>query len=354
MTPEEIRAVLEDDALSPYQAKAYVALLDLRDASVPELVEACPVPQPRIYDVLRSLDEKGFVETYEEETLRARVTDPSAVVEDLQTKADQYARAAEGIDDLWERPPLGEHDIEVFSAFADVTEHAAAAVEEATASVNLAIRGSTYLELRRPLRAAKERGVVVNVSLYLEGDSRTELSDMDAFFAETATEVRHRHSHAPFLAIVDAGESYFGVPRSTSGYGIAIQDHELSAMLCGHFEDSLWNHWEQVHSDRPSGFPKVFTSIRNCVAEIAPRAAEADDLRATVEGFDTETGEETRVDGRIDDVIPAPSADNGPHEADQVTLFLDDGDAVHSVGGFGAVIEDVRVAWIRVEDADDD
>ena len=44
-----LRSTLEDAGLSPYQAEAYVTLLDLGAASATTVAEASGVPDPRIY-----------------------------------------------------------------------------------------------------------------------------------------------------------------------------------------------------------------------------------------------------------------------------------------------------------------
>lgn len=52
MDTDELYAVLEEAGLSPYQADAYAALLELGSASASEIATTSGVPQPRIYDVL--------------------------------------------------------------------------------------------------------------------------------------------------------------------------------------------------------------------------------------------------------------------------------------------------------------
>ncbi len=69
MDDSELTDVLEDAGLSPYQAEAYDALLQLGAASATELADACAVPTARIYDVLRDLETKGYIETYEQDSL---------------------------------------------------------------------------------------------------------------------------------------------------------------------------------------------------------------------------------------------------------------------------------------------
>jgi len=50
MDDDELSAVLYDAGLSPYQAEAYVTLLELGTATATAVADACEVPDPRIYD----------------------------------------------------------------------------------------------------------------------------------------------------------------------------------------------------------------------------------------------------------------------------------------------------------------
>jgi DNA-binding MarR family transcriptional regulator len=63
MDTDELHAVLEEAGLSPYQADAYETLLELGSASASEIATTSGVPQPRIYDVLRGLEDDGYVTT---------------------------------------------------------------------------------------------------------------------------------------------------------------------------------------------------------------------------------------------------------------------------------------------------
>lgn len=349
MEPEEVRGVLEDAELSPYQAKAFLALLELGDASVSEIVQNCTVPQPRIYDVLRSLDDKGFVETYEEDSLRARLVDPGSIVEKLEAKSGRYAAAAEEIDDAWERPAIAEHDIEVFTEFKQVVTNAVDGIERANDSVTVAANGSEFLQLKSALTEAKRDDVVVHLSIHLEKDSKTDVGDLEPYLRKAASEVRYRNSSSPFLTLVDANKSYFGVPRRGRGYGMFVQDQALSSMLFSHFQDSLWGRWDVVYSDRSETYPKKYTDIRNCLEELTPHLDSGEQLTATVNGYEMETGLEVRIEGLITDVVPDPDADVSIYESDEVTIVVETDEGLYEVGGFGAVVEDVRATSIKIE-----
>ncbi|MFW5950269.1 MAG: TrmB family transcriptional regulator, partial [archaeon] len=62
---------LEKVGLSPYQSKAYVTVLKLGSATATTIAEKSGVPESRIYDVLRDLEDEGFIEVYEQDSLRA-------------------------------------------------------------------------------------------------------------------------------------------------------------------------------------------------------------------------------------------------------------------------------------------
>ncbi|MFC5278076.1 TrmB family transcriptional regulator [Halorubrum rubrum] len=351
MRLEEVRGVLEDAELSPYQAKTFLALLKLGDASVSEIVENCVVPQPRIYDVLRSLDEKGFIETYEEDSLRARVVDPDTLVDELETKSERYAAAAEKIDSVWEQPPIGEHHIEIFNDFKQVVRNAIDGIQRANDSVTIAANGSEFLQLKSALMAAKQNGIVVQLSIHLEQSSNTDIDDLEPYLKDAASEVRYRHSSSPFLTLVDANRSYFGVPRRGRGYGMFVQDQALSSMLFRYFQDSLWGRWDVVYSDRSETFPKKFTDIRSCLTELIPHLESGERLIATINGYETGTGSETTIEGQIIDVVPDPDSDSSIYESREVTIVVETEDGTYDVGGFGAVVEDIRATLITIEDS---
>lgn len=346
---EEVRGVLEEAELSPYQAKAYLALLKLGDASVSEIVENCTVPQPRIYDVLRSLDNKDFIETYEKDSLRARVIDPGSLIDDLEGKSERYAAAAEEIENVWEEPTIGEHDIEVFNGFHQVVTKAIEGIERAEYSITVAVNGAEFLELKQSLKKAKGNDVIINLSIHLEKDSKTEIENLKPYFEDTASEVRHRNSFSPFLMLVDANKSYFGISRRGGGYGMFVRDQALSSMLFSHIQESLWGRWEVVYSDRRATFPKKYTDIKNCLTELTPHFQSGNPLTAKVDGYETDTGLEVRIEGRITDTVPDPDAGVAVGESSREALVIETDGEIYEVGGFGAIVEDIRATSIKIE-----
>lgn len=81
MNTDDLVAVLKQAGFSPYQADAYVTLLELGATAASELADASDVPGPRIYDVLGDLEDRGYVVTYEQDRLYARARDPRSCQE---------------------------------------------------------------------------------------------------------------------------------------------------------------------------------------------------------------------------------------------------------------------------------
>ncbi len=77
---ERLVSLLRELGFKPYEAKAYVALLKLQSASASEIALKTGIPQPRIYDVLNSLVEKGFLEVILTKPRKFRVVNPDLTI----------------------------------------------------------------------------------------------------------------------------------------------------------------------------------------------------------------------------------------------------------------------------------
>ncbi|WP_225336044.1 TrmB family transcriptional regulator [Halomicrobium urmianum] len=349
---DEIESVLEEYGLSPYQANAYLTILELRDASASEINEASNVPQPRIYDILETLDEKGLVETYEKESLRARIIDPTEFTSQLEEKADNFVESAELINDYWEKSPLEKHSFEIYSDFTKVINYADEDIRQANESIHLAISASNFLQVRDALTDVVANGIIVNVSAYVSEESETGIEDLAPYLRETTSEARYRRDPAPFLALVDAHKAYFGVSRPRTGYGMFVQDQALSTMLYRYFQDTLWRRWDIIHERSTGDLPKEYASIRQCIRELQPYSDKENPLWVSVDGYETETGRETHVEGFITDIFPDTDDDVTLKEADQVFLVVESESESYTIGGFGALVEDVRATRIQISNVE--
>ncbi|WP_276273038.1 TrmB family transcriptional regulator sugar-binding domain-containing protein [Haloarcula litorea] len=351
MDQEALQSVLEEGGLSGYQADVFVSLLWLEEATVSQLLDSCSVPQPRIYDVIDELESEGYIETYEEESTRARIHDPSIIQTELTEQADRLESAAERIGTVWEEPPFGRHEISVLSDFDHVVDHAASSIRNAENSVQLSLDVRVYVDLIDELRRAKDNGVHVELSLEETESFRFGVDDVDEYFETTASEVKRRHSTAPFIALIDSREVYFGLrQRPVDSYGLVINDQAMSSMLYWFYQNSLWEIWETVHSDSTDRRAAEYTEIRRCIRDATTRLEADETVAATVYGYDSEQGRQREVSGEVTDVVSPSDPGDADIQSDvftgRATVFLDTGDAEYSVGGFGAILEDIRATRI--------
>lgn len=345
---------LELAGLSPYQAAAYVALLDLGAASATAVAEASGVPGPRIYDVLEALESRGYVETYQTGSLHARAHSPTPVVEDLRERADRFAAAAAEVNERWQQPELESSRTSIVSGFHTVLEQAERFIDDAIYQIQLSVTTEDFQQLRTRLAQAYDRGVSVRVSIHTQPDGEIPISEQ---FEGVCHEVRHRRLPAPFVALVDRKKTCFSHhPDSADQYGVLVDDRTHTYVFHWYYLTCLWENWETVYRDASEG-PVDYVDIRQCVRDLRPMVEAGERFRVRVEGLKTDTGEQTVTTGVVTDaaVIGGEDASSVGRLAGRVSLTVESADGPVTVGGWGAMLEDVEARRITVLDggADD-
>jgi HTH-type transcriptional regulator, sugar sensing transcriptional regulator len=77
--------------LKEYEAKIYVALVGLGEANVRSIHEVSGVPRPRVYDVLNSLADKGYISKRQGSPLMYGAVRPDIVITSLKKDFDSAA-----------------------------------------------------------------------------------------------------------------------------------------------------------------------------------------------------------------------------------------------------------------------
>jgi sugar-specific transcriptional regulator TrmB len=348
----DLISVLEDAGFSPYQADAYVTLLEFGAAPATEIAEASDVPDPRIYDVLRDLEDAGYTETYEQDLLYARAINPEKVLKNLRTRANRFSEAAEEIERRWDEPPMEVTVVSLVKRFETVRNYADEAIRDARNQVQVSLSAAQYERLRPALREAKGNGANVHLSLHTGGAGVDSLPDREDVTA-VCTEARTRHKPAPFVAIVDRTESCFAPNRgSTNEYGVLVDDRTLTYVLHWFFLTVLWDIWEVYHAADDGEPPTDYLDIRYCVRDVAPLLADGATVDIRIEGVDTETGAGRTVEGTVREVT-ANGHEDGPsvpiaEYSGQIGMIVDTEDGPVEVGGWGAMVEEVEAHRITV------
>jgi len=353
MNKTELTDILEDAGLSPYQAEAYVTVLELGSASATDIAEASDVPDPRIYDVLRDLEKMGYIETYEQDSLQARAYSPERVLADLRNRAEQFEEAADEIERRWEEPTMDTHTVSFVKRIDTVLEKAESIIRNAESQIQVAGSVEQFRWLEPALRKASENDVHVRMALYAgEDESLPEVSEV----AAVATEVRYRPIPIPFIALIDRTATCFAPHNlSMNRYGIIVEDRTHAYVFHWFFMAGIWESTQTLYIDDDKSLPRVYVDVRNCIRDIHPLLSDGARIRATVEGIDTDRGTEATLSGEIADVkYPRSEESTGElpfvYLGGQATIVLDVGDDVVDIGGWGAVIEDYEATRITVSD----
>lgn len=352
MDRNELTGVLEDAGLSPYQADAYVTVLELGAAPVTRIADASGVPDPRIYDVLRDLESDGYIETYEQESLYARANDLDTILTDLTSRASRFTAATEEIERRWNEPSVEQSTVSIVTRFETVIKNAADFVREAESQVNVSLGVDHFDRLRDALREATDRGVRVNLSIHAPdgGDSMPN----EETLREVCSEARHRRLPSPFVAIVDRTKTCFAPHAgSTNEYGVLVDDRTHTYVFHWHFLTTQWDTWEPIYSAVDDEPPTEYIDIRYCVRDVASLIRDGATVRVRIEGTDTETGVDRTVEGSVSEVLrtddtSVSQTDPVASYGGQIGLVVETDAGPVAVGGWGAMVEDVEAQRITV------
>jgi sugar-specific transcriptional regulator TrmB len=349
MDDERLREALSRAGLTDYQSQAYLALLEMGSGPVVDVAERTDVPASRVYEVVRNLADEGFVETIERDKLHARAIEPNAVQAELRETGSLLTDAAEAIEDRWESPSPEQHLVSVVTREATVLERVRDAITDAEVSVELAVTAEQFRAIRPTLEAAAERGVVLHVTV------NGPLDGLDGELADTAvTEVRHSDTPGALLAVVDRLRSFLSpTHHPDEEYGVLVDDRTLSFMLHWMFLTCGWVPWDPIAVRDERNV--TYVSIEEFVAETASPWYDDAEIEVSVLGRDTDSGERVTVEGTLarmltDGETPPPPDPGYETLGGTLTLVVATDDGEVTVGGWGAVYEDVEAQVVRVTD----
>lgn len=352
----ELTETLEDAGLSPYQADAYVTVLELGSAPVTRIADASGVPDPRIYDVLRDLESAGYIETYEQESLYARANSLDEITDDLRTRANRFTEATEEIERRWNEPSVEQSTVSIVTRFETVIKNADEFIRDADTQVNVSVGAEHFERLRPALRAATEKGVRVNLSVHTP-DGETEALPDPEDLADVCSEARHRRLPSPFVVIVDRTRTCFAPHAgSTNEYGVLVDDRTHTYVFHWYFLTTQWDTWEPIYTSIDDEPPIDYIDIRYCVRDVAPLLRNGDTVRVRIEGTDTDTGADRVVEGQLSEVIVTGdddvAAETVASYGGRVALVVETDDGPVEVGGWGAMVEAVEAHRVTVVDVE--
>jgi len=109
---KEFLSKLKDFSLNSYEAKLWTALLSRGVSTAGELSDIANVPRSRSYDVLESLEKKGFILMKLGKPIKYIAVPPSEVVERIKKRTEEEAkRQTNVLEGLKDSEVLGELNV---------------------------------------------------------------------------------------------------------------------------------------------------------------------------------------------------------------------------------------------------
>jgi sugar-specific transcriptional regulator TrmB len=343
MSNEELRATMEQVGdrfnLGEYEIEAYLTVLEQGELTASEISDWTDIPQPRVYDTVRSLADRGLVELRESRPMKVIAIDPEEGFSDLQSKMLELIT---GLEERYTAPARNTEAASLVKSRSTILRYLADVIDTAEYELSLALTPELLDRFADDLAAAVEDGVSVELIVA----PASEAPDPGAFdYSRVATTVRARRGiTTPVIAVADGVHSIYTTQDALGDerdrYGVIFNRSALGFLVTGFFGTVLWTTAEtELFSDgegRP--FPRTYASIRRCVKDLSELDG---DFYATIDGRDVVTGTDRTLKGKMVDLA---------HEdTEQVARMIVevDGERV-TVGGRVAALEDVEAHEIRI------
>jgi sugar-specific transcriptional regulator TrmB len=169
---DKARRSLQELGLTDYEIRSYTSLLEIGPATANELSEASGVPYSKIYEVLGSLEKKGWVEMEHGRPSKYYPKPPSVALETTKTQLESSLKTNEGLilgelQPIYEKKGVRERpdiwivrgDFNVLARIKETLEHVQKEVLAAVPTIPDAV-GDMLIPL---VKTIVERGVKVQI-----------------------------------------------------------------------------------------------------------------------------------------------------------------------------------------------
>ncbi|MFB6152001.1 MAG: HTH-type sugar sensing transcriptional regulator TrmB [Haloarculaceae archaeon] len=321
-----------------YEAKAYLTILEHGELTAAEVSEQTDIPQPRVYDTVRSLSDLGLVEIRESRPMKVLAVDPSEAFGDLQ---DSLETLVEGLEATYTAPARDTEAASVVKSRPTILRYLSEVIDRAEHELMVSLTPELLDRFENRIRDRQDDGVAIELLI----SPASEAPDPDAYdYLSLASRVRGRRGvTTPVVAVADGQYSIYATRQSlrddTDRYGVIFDRSELGFMVGMYLNLVLWTTADTIVSDPTAiDFPQRYGTIRRAVTDMQELDGE---FYATIRGRDILTAEKVVVRGRVVDITFSPS-----REEASFALETDDGRV--TVGGQVAAYEDVEALDIVV------
>ncbi|ELZ34818.1 transcriptional regulator [Halogeometricum pallidum JCM 14848] len=337
---DELRTTMESVGerfnLGEYEIEAYLAVLEHGELTASEIADRTDIPQPRVYDTVRSLSDRGLVELRESRPMKIVAVDPDDAFANVKTSLDDLISELEA---RYTAPARDTEAVSLVKSRSTILRYIEEIIENAEYELILSLTPDLLRRFHDELASAIDDGV--SVDLLITPLSRApDPAEFD--YLEVATIARGRRGiTTPVLAVADGEYSVYATQDALRDdkdrYGVIFNRSALGFLVSGFFGTVLWTTAETLATDgkrRP--FPRRYASIRRAVKDVRELGGE---FYASVSGRHVESGDSIVVEGRVHKTTF--------EESEEVASFeMETDDGILEIGGLVSALEDVEAQEI--------
>ena len=248
-TPPAVES-LTDLGFSVYEARAYIGLLELPEAVTGyALSNHTGIPQPKVYETLRRLVDKGAVLQVDSDPARFAPTSPSELLDMLERKFKSRLEEAEsGLAQLANSTDAGEMvAVRRFSSWEAIRRSATELVEGAERHVYLSGHSAHLAPLADAVEKADLRGVRFDVLHFGPPPFRLERG-RSLQHASTEGVIYPRHQARHLAAVADSNRTLWALaPTGEDWSAIWHDDPMWAAVVKGYIRHDMYV--QQIYGD---------------------------------------------------------------------------------------------------------
>ena len=351
-----LRTQLKLLGFSDKEIDTYTALLSQGEAKASDIAQAAGVSKRHVYNRLGHFEERGLIEINDhEKPITARAIDPSIVIKQL---SEQLSSLEKQLEEIHQPDTNIDRRYEVIKSNATVRKRISELIQDADNEVNLSLPATLISDLADVLRDAVDRGVLTLILVNTDGSETVSTDDLRGL----GHVVRVWEYTGPILVCIDRYHGLFCPPEivvsgQSEQQAISFTEDRLSPLLVGSFLGNYWPLAEEVYVHEPDPLPMTYDRFRHAVLNAALHKQQDIELFAEIEARSTQSRDEHAYETRrghiceINQKLIKPTTNTIPIEN---SFVIDDGEDTYSVGGPGAILEDLEARTITLDEVPDD
>ncbi|PLJ78424.1 TrmB family transcriptional regulator [Infirmifilum sp. SLHALR2] len=336
MASEELRELLQKLGFTSYEAKAYVTLVVNGPLTATELASRSEIPQPRVYDVVQSLSEKGLILVSEGRPRKFAAVDPLIALRNYveRRRAEEEKILREVLREIGSiTPQTAEPGVWTTTGYASAVN----LLGEAVASARDELLFSGYTDVVKSfLLPALKHELATCVVLYdAPVDLPEEFRQLD--------EVRVKPTKAPVMAIPDFQYALIIVDFE-GGRPVAykVTDENLIRIFAVYYLNYIRAGSKPVFDRLSSIDHRRYVHLSRALDHVRALSSAGRRIRVTVTGRWVKDGSHAKVTGEV-----VEQFENSYRSIGYIRLRTGDGREL-TVGGIGAYLEDIEAREIEI------